>query len=84
MVLNADKPREVLAVESLTMELDALVIIRLCEDLLNISRSLKETWVLGTLKVEESTEEVREVDRIFRQFNRLTDAISMKEKKEGV
>lgn len=71
-----------LAVESLTIELDALVIIRLCEDLLNISRSLKETWVLGTLKVDPLNLKDDEIERtVFEQFNKLTDEIAKFETK---
>lgn len=79
-----DKSREMLAVENLTLESDALTIIRLCKDLLSITRGLRETWCLGTMKVttsegakKASDEEVQEV---FRKFNELTDRISALEK----
>lgn len=74
---SVDKNREQLAVELLTIELDALNIIRLCEDLLNISRGLKEQWVLGSMKVDAvpSVGDV-DTDKVFCQFNALTDAIS--------
>lgn len=68
-----------LAVESLTIESDALIIIRLCEELLTISRNLKETWCLGTLKVnptEDKLEDESEISEVFGQFNELTERIS--------
>lgn len=78
-----DKSRELLAVENLTLESDALNIIRLCKDLLTITRGLRETWCLGTMKV--NTEEVKEaeeaeVQAVFRKFNELTDRISALER----
>ncbi|ODV77615.1 uncharacterized protein CANTADRAFT_8058 [Suhomyces tanzawaensis NRRL Y-17324] len=81
--INQDKPKELLAVESLTIESDALVIIRLCEDLLSVSRSLKETWCLGTLKVDPSKKKDHDegTEQVFRQFNELTNRIAQFEKK---
>lgn len=78
MSINEDKPREVLAVESLTIELDALMIVRLCEDLLSVSRNLKESWLLGTLKVETEHEQRddKEMELFFNKFNVLTDRIA--------
>jgi mediator of RNA polymerase II transcription subunit 22, fungi type len=74
-----------LAVESLTIESDALIIIRLCEELLTISRNLKETWCLGTLKVNPNTEDKlqkeSEISEVFGQFNELTERISRFETK---
>lgn len=77
ILINTDKTREQLAVELLTIELDALAIIRFCEDLLNISRGLKEQWVLGSMKVdtEKDTYEV-DTEKVFRQFNQLTEEIT--------
>lgn len=74
-----DKSRELLAVENLTLESDALTIIRLCKDLLSITRGLRETWCLGTLKVnptesKESSEE--ELQEVYKKFNELTDRIA--------
>lgn len=51
---NDNKPKELLAVESLTIENNAIQIIRLCQDMLSILRSLKETWILQTLKVRNT------------------------------
>lgn len=79
-----DKSRELLAVENLTLESDALTIIRLCKDLLTITRGLRETWCLGTMKVttnqvnEKASEE--EVQAVFKKFNELTDRISALER----
>ncbi|KAG7662426.1 uncharacterized protein J8A68_004074 [[Candida] subhashii] len=83
--INEDKPKELLSVESLTIESDAIHIIRLCEDLLSISRSLKETWCLGTLKVTSTNDskwQQGEIDHIFNQFNVLTDRIAQFESKK--
>lgn len=78
-----DKSREMLAVENLTLESDALAIIRLCKDLLLITRGLRETWLLGTMKVtSEGTKQAseEEVQEVFKKFNELTDRISALEK----
>lgn len=74
-----EKPKEVLAVENVTLESDALTIIRLCKELLGITRGLKETWCLGTIKVtkDTSTKESDEVGQdIFLKFNELTDRVA--------
>ncbi|KAK6457560.1 mediator complex, subunit Med22 [Scheffersomyces xylosifermentans] len=87
VAINQEKPKELLAVESLTIESDALTIIRLCQDLLSISRSLKETWCLGTLKVNEKSDitwEKDEVNKVFDQFNALTDRIAQFENKASL
>lgn len=74
-----DKSKELLAVENLTLEADALTIIRLCKNILTITRGLKEKWCLGTMKVtpkdskDASPEEVQEV---FLKFNELLDRIT--------
>ncbi|KAK6465543.1 mediator complex, subunit Med22 [Scheffersomyces coipomensis] len=81
---NQDKPKELLAVESLTIESDALTIIRYCEDLLSISRAVKETWCLGTLKVTNEDDKFineKELDKIFNKFNTLTDQIAQFQEK---
>ncbi|CCG22721.1 hypothetical protein CORT_0B10170 [Candida orthopsilosis Co 90-125] len=52
VLTNDSKPKELLSIESLTIESDAIQIIRYSQDLLSISRSLKESWVLGSLKVK--------------------------------
>lgn len=73
-----DKSKELLSVESLTIESDALMIIRLCEDLLTITRTLKETWCLGTVKVNYSdgVEEHQDARGVFDKYNVLTDKIA--------
>lgn len=81
--LNEDKTREQLAVESLTIESDALTIIRLCEDLLNVSRNLKDCWCLGSMKVtNDKSSAIQDVDYIFDQFNKLTERTSKFESKK--
>lgn len=74
-----DKSRELLAVENLTLESDAMAVIKLCKELLLITRGLKETWCLGSIRVkseeaEEANEE--EVKEVFEKFNQLTEKIS--------
>lgn len=70
-------------VENLTIESDSLLIIRLCEDLLSISRDLKETWCLGTIKVDSGTDNKsqEEMKQVFEKFNDLTDKIAHFENK---
>ncbi|KAK8439994.1 hypothetical protein ACI3LY_003475 [Candidozyma auris] len=79
-----NKSKESLAVENLTLESDALNIIRLCKDLLSITRSLRETWCLDTMKVrpEEDRREAssEEIQKVFEEFNRLIEKISLLEK----
>lgn len=78
-----DKSRELLAVENLTLESDALTIIRLCKELLTITRGLRETWCLGTMKVTNQVNEKasdEEIQTVFKKFNELTDRISALER----
>ncbi|KAG5422034.1 hypothetical protein I9W82_001127 [Candida metapsilosis] len=56
VLANDTKPKELLSIESLTIESDAIQIIRFSQDLLSISRSLKESWVLSSLKVKKNDE----------------------------
>lgn len=76
-----EKPKEVLAVENAAMEFDALTIIRLCKDLLGITRGLRETWCLETIKVKPSDEQGSQaseeaVQEITTKFNQLIDKIA--------
>ncbi|CUM47668.1 uncharacterized protein AC631_03193 [Debaryomyces fabryi] len=73
-----DKSKELLSVESLTIESNALMVIRLCEDLLTTTRTLKEAWCLGTVKVNfgDSTEEPYDTKAVFEKYNALTDKIA--------
>ncbi|KAK9366105.1 surfeit locus protein 5 subunit 22 of mediator complex-domain-containing protein [Lipomyces kononenkoae] len=43
----ADKDRETTAAETYQIECHATAIVRTIEDLLMVSRSLKESWILG-------------------------------------
>lgn len=75
-----DKSRELLAVETVTLESDAISIIRLCKDLLTITRGLRETWCLGSTKVtsdkiDEKAEE-EELRETRDKFNLLIDRIA--------
>lgn len=81
-----DKSKELLSVESLTIESDAMTIIRLCEDLLTITRSLKETWCLGAVNIgwNKPVEEQSKIRSVFNQFNVLTDKLTEFEKSNGV
>lgn len=75
---NANKTNEILAMESVTMENNCIQIIRLCQDLISISRSLKEIWVLNSIKVTQEKPEWKqeEINSLFIQFNLLTDKIA--------
>ncbi|KAL6453900.1 SRB6 Mediator of RNA polymerase II transcription subunit 22 [Candida maltosa Xu316] len=75
---NENKTTEVLSMESLTMENNCVQIIRLCQDLISISRNLKEVWVLNSIKVtqEKSDWKQDEINAIFNQFNTLTNKIA--------
>ncbi|KAI5962826.1 hypothetical protein KGF57_001395 [Candida theae] len=52
VLTNDQKPKELLSIESLTIESNAIQIIRFSQDLLSISRSLKESWILSSVKVK--------------------------------
>ena len=82
---NANKTTETLAMESVTMENNCIQIIRLCQDLISISRSLKEIWVLNSIKVSQEKSEWKqeEIDSLFNQFNLLTDKIAQFEMTGG-
>lgn len=54
------KPEETLAVETLQIESDAAMIIRLAEELLTVSRTIKETWILGQLLLDDREMELIE------------------------
>ncbi|KAI5955776.1 hypothetical protein KGF54_001278 [Candida jiufengensis] len=86
---NDTKPKELLSIESLAIENNANQIIRLCQDLLSISRNIKETWILSSLKVENGISEdtnkskskslfndEENVDKVFKLFNELTENIA--------
>lgn len=78
MAVTNDQTRDQLAVELLSIESHALTIIRLCEDLLHISRNLKESWCLGSMKVnpDASTLQNQDLSPVFDKFNTLTEVIS--------
>ncbi|CUM67850.1 uncharacterized protein PRCAT00005559001 [Priceomyces carsonii] len=80
-----DKSKELLSVDSLTINSDALTIIRLCEDLLNITRGLKELWCLGSMKVKgyDIKSQDEDVEKVFNQFNQLTEKIGEFEDKDS-
>lgn len=71
-----DKSREMLAVENLTLETDAASIVRLCKDLLLITRGLRETWCLGLMQVGQPRIPKEETDLVFAKFNALTERIA--------
>lgn len=81
VAIISDKSKELQAIESLTIEADALTIIRLCEELLTITRGLKETWCLGTLKVKqgnvsEDVDDGEDLKLAHEKFNELTAKIA--------
>lgn len=73
-----EKSTELSSVDSLAIESNAITIIRLCEELLNISRRLKETWCLESIKVtsEASLSEKDTTRDIYEKFNQLTDILA--------
>ncbi|CAH6723246.1 putative mediator of RNA polymerase II transcription subunit 22 [[Candida] jaroonii] len=74
-----DKSKELLAIESLAIETDALSIIKFCEELLTITKGLRESWCLDSIKVnpvENKQLEQEEINYIFGKFNQLTDKIA--------
>lgn len=73
-----DKSKELLAVESVAIETNALTIIKLCEELLGITQGLREAWCLGSAKVsgKEDGKEGEEMKEVFDKFNRLTEKIA--------
>lgn len=74
-----DKSKELLAVENLTLESDTLTIIRLCKDLLTITRGLRETWCLGTMKVtpdQDRETSDAELEDVYNRFSNLTVRIA--------
>lgn len=82
MAVVEQKSKELLSVESLAIETDALSIIRFCEDLLVITKNLRESWCLDSIKVNPSEDkqiEQEEINYIFSKFNQLTDKIAQTE-----
>lgn len=82
-----DKSKELLAVENLTIESHTLLIIRLCEDLLTITRNLRETWCLGSIKVDNSGEtkgRLEDEKAVFEKFNALTSRIVQLEERTQI
>lgn len=78
MAVIQDKSKELLAVESLAIESNALSIIRFCEDLLGITKGLREQWCLDSIKVnpvESKQIEQEEINQVFSKFNQLTDQV---------
>lgn len=74
-----NKSKELLAVENLTLQSDTLTIIRLCKDLLIITRGLRETWCLGTMKVtpeQEREPSNAELEDVYNRFSNLTVRIA--------
>ena len=76
-----EKPKELLAVENAAMEFDALTIVRLCKDLLGITRGLRETWCLETIKVKPDDKQDDEAGEeammeVYTKFNALIDRIA--------
>ncbi|GEQ69404.1 hypothetical protein JCM33374_g3076 [Metschnikowia sp. JCM 33374] len=81
LLMIEEKPKELLAVENAAMEFDASTIIRLCKDLLGITRGLRETWCLESIKVQPNDETKKKADNeavkeVFDKFNQLIDRIA--------
>lgn len=79
-----EKSKELLAVENVALESDALTIIRLCRDLLAVTRGLRETWCLESIKVtaydNANKESEEQMAHVTEGFNNLIDRIAAVEK----
>ncbi|ODV86356.1 hypothetical protein CANARDRAFT_22252 [[Candida] arabinofermentans NRRL YB-2248] len=77
-----DKSQETLAIESLQIESNTSTIIRLAEELLSITRMLKESWILGQVPTisgheGETTEAKDEQDlELYFKVNQLLDNVA--------
>ncbi|ODQ79914.1 hypothetical protein BABINDRAFT_8104 [Babjeviella inositovora NRRL Y-12698] len=73
------KPKETLAVEILQIESNAATIIRLAEELLTVTRTLKENWILGQLKLDD--DQYNELERnLDLKMNDLIEKVSSVER----
>ncbi|CAN6616768.1 mediator of RNA polymerase II transcription subunit 22 [Trichomonascus vanleenenianus] len=72
---NSGKDRGTIASESMQIETNASTIVRAAEDLLFVTRSLKEAWILGQIKPTQDDEAERDGDDKHDQGNKLLDAI---------
>mgnify|MGYP003362554703 CR=1 FL=1 len=74
---NGPKDLEVHAVDALQMHAHAQTIVRLVEELLNLTRSLKERWVLGQVHGGGSEEDLLEnSERCYDVYNRVNALLS--------
>ncbi|TID30976.1 hypothetical protein CANINC_000422 [Pichia inconspicua] len=71
-----DKTLEVHATESLQIENNAHTIVRLVEELLTLTRTLKEKWILGQLPKEEGLKDVNNYELYLRINSLLNDITS--------
>lgn len=84
ITINRQKTREVLAAEAVRMQADAILIVRLCQDLLTVSRSLREIWCLGTLQMDLASSASQEFPTdLALKFDALTSKIAAFEKIDG-
>ncbi|KAG7796910.1 hypothetical protein KL944_005011 [Ogataea haglerorum] len=69
-----EKSQETHAIEALQMESNAATIVRLTEELLAITRQLKEAWILG--QVPKPVEWQQDDKLLQAKVNRLLDIVS--------
>ncbi|CAH2448376.1 Kinetochore protein [Komagataella phaffii CBS 7435] len=75
LVTSSDKSIGTQSVETLQIESNASTIIRLSEELLSMTRTLKESWVLGQLpKINEDSDLSNE--HLREKMNQLLELVS--------
>ncbi|KAG0680284.1 hypothetical protein C6P40_004381 [Pichia californica] len=72
MKLN-NKDLEIQSIESIQMNANSQVIIRLVEELLNLTKNLKEKWILGQIH-ENSTDILQ--DNNYELYNKLNNILN--------
>lgn len=72
-----DKSYEMQSVEALQIESDAWIIIRVAQELLSLTRTLREKWVLGQAGGEQDKAATpEEIQRLYLKVNALLDTIT--------
>ncbi|KAH3662300.1 hypothetical protein OGAPHI_005550 [Ogataea philodendri] len=69
-----DKSQETQAIEALQIESNAATVVRLTEELLAITRQLKEAWILG--QVPNSIESQQDERLLQAKMNQLLEVVS--------
>ncbi|VEU22253.1 DEKNAAC103307 [Brettanomyces naardenensis] len=76
-----NKDYEVQSVESLQIESDGWTIIRIAEELLSVTRTLKESWILGQAKNTDPDKDPNDFSDaqlydLYEKVNRLLDELA--------